>query len=100
MRMAIVIGISIGLVGCATGRVNPAGKDTYIVSATRCGFCQPVKGYVTGIAANYCTSIGKNIVVKSYSGNDVQPWAPGTATVIFRCLSPTDHAYTQADQHQ
>lgn len=94
MKIAVFATVVL-LAGCATGRVSPAGKDTYIVSATRCGFCEPVQGYVTQIAAQYCTELHKNLLVRNISGNNVQPWAPGNATITFSCLNDSDPEYTR-----
>jgi hypothetical protein len=93
MRIAIFAAMAVLLTGCVTGAVTSVGKDTYTMSASRCGICEPVQGYVTSKAGAYCNSIGKNLVVRGVTGNNVQPWAPGSATITFSCLSSDDPDY-------
>lgn len=92
MKIAVFAGCLV-LAACTTGPITQSGKDTYILSATRCGACAPVQGYVTQQAGIYCTSLGKNLVVRSITGNNLQPWVPGNATIVFSCLSSDDPAY-------
>lgn len=92
MRLGIV-GISLLITGCVTGAVSPAGKDSYIVSATRCGICEPVQGYVMRIASEYCVAKGRNLQIRNFSGNNAQPMFPGSATLMFSCLSSDDPEY-------
>lgn len=96
MRIAIFAAVAL-VVGCSTGPITQSGKDTYILSATRCGACAPVQGYVTQQAALHCASLGKNLVVRSITGNNLQPWVPGNATIVFNCLSSDDPAYKLPD---
>ena len=84
------------LLGCRTSSVIPIGKDTYTVSVMRCGLCEPVQSAATEIADHYCATRGKQLQVKTIDGHNAQPWAPGTATVVFNCLSENDPEYKRA----
>lgn len=88
-----IFATALTLAGCVTGTIVPSGKDSYTLSATRCGFCEPVQGYVTEKASSYCMTLGKNMVVRNITGNFVQPWAPANATIAFSCLSKDDPEY-------
>jgi hypothetical protein len=97
MRIAIFAAMAVLLTGCVTGAVTSVGKDTYTMSASRCGICEPVQGYVTSKAGAYCNSIGKNLVVRGVTGNNVQPWAPeaprsplvvSVVTIPTTCVPP------------
>jgi len=97
MKIVVFAAVALLLGGCTTGPVTQSGKDTYIMSATRCGACAPVQGYVTQQAGLYCTNLGKNLVVRSITGNNLQPWVPGNATIVFSCLNSDDPAYKLPD---
>lgn len=73
------------LTACATSSVRTVGPDTYSLSATRCGLCQPVSAYVTDQAGQFCQSKGKQVVVTNISSNNLQPMFPGSATITFSC---------------
>ena len=60
------------------------------MSATRCGLCVPVSSYVTTKAADYCKSLGKQLVVRGITGNNMQPMFPGSATIDFSCVATAD----------
>lgn len=79
---AIVMAASV--FGCAfTSNVMPIGPDTYFVSAR----AAPVRGGIEAArpmalqeASDYCTRMGKQVLVKSID----------VADVTFRCLAPGD----------
>jgi hypothetical protein len=87
MNRSLVSILALALAGCATSAVIPTGPETYSLSATRCGLCTPVSGYVTEEASKYCQSQGKHLVVNNVTGNNMQPMFPGSATINFSCVS-------------
>jgi len=84
------------LAGCATSPVTSTGPQTFSMSATRCGLCAPVSSYVTEQAAHYCGTLGKQLIVRNISGNNMQPMFPGSATIDFSCVVATDASATRA----
>lgn len=90
-RVAAAVAV-IALSACATSPVTSTGPDTYSLSATRCGLCEPVTSYVTQEAGKYCQSQGKHIAVLGVSSNDRQPMFPGSATINFTCSSDNSAA--------
>lgn len=76
-----------GLCGCSTSPVVSTGPQTYSLSATRCGMCEPVSAYVTEEASKYCQSQSKHLVVQNINTSGNQPPFPGSATINFSCLS-------------
>lgn len=94
MKTITAVLAALFLAGCVTGAITPIGKDRYMLSATRCGACEPVQGFVTETAGKYCVSRGENLVVRNITGNNLQPWVPGNATIEFSCLNADDPDYT------
>ncbi len=89
------VALALASSGCVTGRVSEVGRDTYLVSASRCGICEPVQSYVTTIAAGYCAELGKAMLVRTMNGNYAQPLFPGSATLTFSCLAKDDPRYQE-----
>lgn len=96
MRVAVCLVGAALTSACATSAVVSTGKDSYMVSASRCGICEPVQVAVTRLAGQYCAGLGKNLLVGGLSGNFVQPMFPASATLTFRCLASDDPAYKAA----
>lgn len=92
-----VIALPLLLSACVTGQVVPTGKDSYSLSASRCGLCEPVQGYVIEQASAYCKSINKHMMIRYINADSRQPMFPGSATIFFSCLNADDPQY-QAPQ--
>lgn len=84
INASITAAMLAALCGCAfTSNVTPVGPDTYFVSAR----AAPVRGGIEAArpmalqeASDYCTKLGKQVLVKSID----------VADVTFRCLAPGD----------
>ena len=88
-KNTLVMGTLI-LSACTTSGIMTTGPDTYTLSATRCGLCAPVTGYVTEQATAYCAAKHESLNVRNISGNNMQPMFPGSATITFSCTTPVD----------
>ena len=89
-RRLFAVSATIIIGGRATSAVVSTGPQTFSMSATRCGLCAPVTSYITEQAANYCPSQSKQLVVRNITSNNLQPMFPGSATINFSCVSPSD----------
>lgn len=85
----MVVGLLL-LLGCTTSAVMSVGPDTYTLSATRCGVCEPVSAYVTEQATAYCATKNGTLNVRNITGNNLQPMVPGSATIVFSCSTSID----------
>jgi hypothetical protein len=80
-----LVAVTLLATACTTSGVMTTGPGTYTLSATRCGLCAPVSGYVTQQATAYCATQHASLVVKNINGNNMQPMFPGSATITFSC---------------
>ena len=99
-RVAAVVMIAAGssLIGsCAHSGVVKVGPDTYMIANSEWGFTSG--GYQAAKAINegaqYCTSIGREILVLNSSQNDVSFGKTPAAQVRFRCLLRGDPELTR-----
>jgi len=74
---------------CLTSPVTPTGPQSYSLSATRCGLCEPVTGYVTVAANKYCQNLGKRMVVRMSRPTTTNQCSRGSATINFDCVAET-----------
>jgi hypothetical protein len=95
MKTLAVSFLAILMQGCTTSAVVQVGPQSYSLSATRCGVCEAVSGYVTVQASNYCMAQHRFLIVRNMSGNNMQPWAPGSATINFSCVESDDPEYVR-----
>jgi hypothetical protein len=95
MRSLLLVGALLALAACVTGKVIAIGPQSYTLSATRCGLCEPVAGYVTEQASNYCAEQHRFLILRNIDGNHMQPWTPGSATINFSCVTQDDPEYVR-----
>src|SRR5579885_1016451 len=81
------------LSGCSTSQVVPAGKDSYVVSATRCGTCAPAQAAVLQQANSSCAAQGKYMQISNMDGGTHFGGFPSNATLLFSCLNESDPEY-------
>ena len=88
------------LAGCSSVTdVVPVGKDTYTVGATMSGnfpSWPEVKGLAMKRGNEYCTSLGKNLMLVKTETHGARGWTPLEAEITFQCLAANDPAYTTA----
>jgi len=83
----LVLGAA-SLAACVTtSRIVPAGKDTYMISASNdaCANCTPAQIRATEQASTYCTSMGKSMVVKNIENETFDIGAGKRYTLTFAC---------------
>jgi hypothetical protein len=97
MKNLLLCGAALMLTACSTSQIIAVGPQSYTLSATRCGICEPVSGYVTEQASNYCMAQHRFLIVRNIDGNHLQPWAPGSATINFSCVTENDPEYVRPD---
>ena len=81
------------LAGCATGAAVKVGRDTYMVSVTRCGLCENALTVAARTAAVDCATRGLGMLFVSSQFDGRQPMFPGTATLTYRCLAEDSPEY-------
>ncbi len=91
---------SLVLAGCVTSSVVAIGPQSYTLSATRCGLCEPVNAYATEQAGKYCVAQGRYLIVRNISGNNLQPMFPGSATINFSCVTEDDPEYQRPNMRK
>jgi hypothetical protein len=92
MQRIILIIVTAFLTACAHSGVVPMGPDTYMIANSEWGFTSGgvQKAKVLQEASEYCTSIGKQMLVISTSQNGVSFGKTPAAEVQFRCLANDD----------
>jgi hypothetical protein len=90
MRIGTMLLVT-GLAGCATTtQIVPAGQDTYMVSAANdtCGNCTPPEIRATQQASEYCTKLGRTMVVKDTKNQTFDIGFGKRYTLTFACVPP------------
>lgn len=83
------------LAACSTSAPISIGKDTRMVSVTRCGLCESPLGAAMREASADCTRQGLNMLF--VSSHDNEPVVGNhSATVTYRCLSTDDPRYKES----
>ncbi len=89
----------LGLSACASSSgVNILGPDTYNISATASparGGWATAKGIALSEAHDYCTTLGKEVLVTNTTTANTNGLGAGSADVTFRCLSKDDPALSR-----
>jgi hypothetical protein len=87
-----IAGLALVLTACAsTSKIVPAGQDTYMISAANetCGNCTPPQIRATEQASEYCTKVGKTMVVKDTNEQTFDIGLGQRVTVTFKCVAPS-----------
>ncbi len=83
--------------GCVHSGVVKVGPDTYMIAISDWGVTsggyEKAKGI--GVAAKYCASIGREILVTSTAQNDMRFGRQAAAEIQFRCLIKGDPELTR-----
>jgi hypothetical protein len=90
MRSAIFAGCFVLLSACVTtSKIVPAGKDTYMISAANdtCGNCTPPEIRATEQASEYCTKMGKTMVMKDSQEHTFDIGFGHRITMTFSCVA-------------
>ncbi|SRR6266480_2881633 len=94
LQGALVLGLLVVALGCASTGIVPIGKDTYIVSrqsATGFESSVGVKGQVLKEANEFCAKQGLVMVLVSLNTKDGVPGRSyATAELVFRAVRPED----------
>ncbi|WP_062262991.1 hypothetical protein [Endozoicomonas arenosclerae] len=101
MRQILLIMTVLALSGCmTTSDVIPTGPDTYMVTTAACPACGGSSKAMTMAlkkAASYCTGLGKVMLRKGFSKENLNFAGAGGSTLEFRCLESTHPDYQRAD---
>lgn len=92
MRKIIVVGFLLG--GCAmTHEVAKLGPDTYSVSVSASaarGGSSGSRSLAVKAAGDYCTQMGREVLVTNIGGQMTSMYGAGSSDVTFRCLTAGD----------
>jgi len=89
MKPAIMILVTVPILGCANSGVVPTGPDAYMIAKSEWGFTSGAvhKARLLQEASEYCKSIGKQMLATSTSHNDVALGKTPAAEVQFKCVT-------------
>jgi len=92
--------LALALSGCASvSDISPIGKDTYLVDSTVMGGMTnwgDVKSMTLGKANDYCSGLGKKLVMSKMEEHGARGWTPIGTQITFKCLLETDPEYQKA----
>lgn len=97
----IALGIVILMAGCqTTSSVVSTGPDTYMLSTAACPACGgSAKALTLALqeASTHCAGLGKVMLRKSISKENLNYAGAGGSSIEFRCLDPDHPEYVRAD---
>lgn len=95
MKIAVFAVVAL-LTGCVTAsEIVPAGKDSYMVSASAQGGMNSGKGIIeaTKAANAYCSKMGKFIVIRHTDTGGNAGFGGEHSNLIFSCVNEDDPEY-------
>lgn len=95
MKIAVFAVVAL-LTGCVTAsEIVPAGKDSYMISASAMGGLNSGKGIIeaTKTANAYCAKSGKFIVIRHSETGGNAGFGGEHSNLIFTCVNENDPEY-------
>ena len=101
MKKLLAAIVFLSLTGCmTTSDVIPTGPNTFMVTTAACPACGGSSQAVSMAlkkASSYCMSMGKVMLRKGFSKENLNYVGAGGSTLEFRCLEPDHPEYQRAD---